>query len=97
MSEIFKYVYFEGDFSHMANMADGKITYQGDTVWCKYSDVEPLEERITKQQNDLRALADAVMKAESLLYNDRYKTRIKNALFELDAVRDIAMNHMSEE
>ena len=97
MSDIFKYVYFEGDFSHMANMADGKITYKDDNPWCKYSDVKPLEERIAKHQNDLRSLANAVMKAESILRNDLFKSRINNALVELDAVRDIAMNHQSEE
>ena len=54
-------------------------------------------ERIGKHQDDLRSLADAVMKAESILRNDLFKPRVKNALFELDLVRDIAMNHMSEE
>ena len=54
-------------------------------------------ESITKLQDDLRSLADAVMKAKSLLRNDLFKTRVKNALTELDEVRDIAMNHMSEE
>ena len=53
--------------------------------------------KLEQLQNDLRSLADAVMKAESILRNDLYKTRVNNALGELDAVRDIAMNHMSEE
>ena len=51
---------------------------------------------VEQLQNDLRSLADAVMKAESILRNDLFKPRVKNALAELDAVRDIAMNHMSE-
>ena len=97
MSDIFKYIYFEGEFSHMANMADGKITYKDDNPWCKYSDVKPLEERIEQLQEDLRALADAVMKAESILRNDLFRSRALNALAELIEVGDIAMNHMSEE
>ena len=56
-----------------------------------------LPDHITELENDLRSLADAVMRAESLLCNDLYKTRVHNALVELDEVRDIAMNHMSEE
>ena len=53
--------------------------------------------KLEQLQNDLRSLADAVMKAESILRNDLFKPRVKNALFELDLVRDIAINHMSEE
>ena len=56
MTDIFKYVYFEGDFSNMANMADGVITYKGDTIWCKYSDVEPLEKRIKELEETNRLL-----------------------------------------
>ena len=60
-------------------------------------DPEQKAEKVDPLQDDLRSLADAVMKAESLLRNDKYASRIINTLRELDEVRDIAMNHMSEE
>ena len=52
MSEILQYVYFEGNFSNMANMADGVITYQGDTVWCKYSD------HVAEREADKKRIAE---------------------------------------
>ena len=60
-------------------------------------DPEQKAGKVDPLQNDLRSLADAVMKAESILRNDLLRSRASNALVELDAVRDIAMNYMSEE
>ena len=60
-------------------------------------DPEQKAEKVDQPLNDLRSLADAAMKAESILRHDLFKTRVNNALVELDAVRDIAMNHQSEE
>ncbi len=54
------------------------------------------EGRLKKLQEDIRALADAIARADLTLCNDLYRTRVQNAHDILEEVNDIALNWMSE-
>ena len=54
------------------------------------------EKRIGELHADLEALSNAVVRAESILDNDLYRTRVKNAYTELSEVKDIAVNWLPD-
>jgi len=48
---------------------------------------------LQERQAELVLMSAAVINAIAILHNDLYRTRVHNALAELESVEDIAFNH----